>query len=193
MAQNNIGRRLKVLVIGGSAGSLRVVMRFLPLLRPNLDIAIIVVLHRKKTGDELLTEILASKSVLPVKEAEEKEPLLPGTVYIAPADYHLLIENDHTLSLDASEKVNFSRPSIDISIESAAYVFGDSLVCLLLSGANTDGVTGMKIARSLGATIAIQAPDSAEMATMPYGAYISMEIDRILMPDEMAVFINNLP
>ncbi len=192
MAQDNLEREIKLLVIGGSAGSLRVLVGALPHLRQAIKFAIVVVLHRKNTREDLLTEVLAPKTVLLVKEADEKEELLPGVIYLAPADYHLLIETDHTFSLDASEKINFSRPSIDTTIETAAYAYRDTLACLLLSGANTDGVAGMKIAKSQNALIAIQAPESAEMPTMPYGASISMVIDHVLEPGEMAEFINNL-
>ncbi|PQJ11653.1 chemotaxis protein CheB [Flavipsychrobacter stenotrophus] len=192
MAQDNLEKKIKLLVIGGSAGSLRVIVGVLPHLLSPLHVAIIIVLHRKNTHEDLLTEVLAPKTILQLKEAEEKEAILPGVIYLAPADYHLLIENDHTFSLDASEKINFSRPSIDTTIESAAYAYGDGLACLLLSGANTDGVAGMKIAKSQNAVIAIQAPQSAEMPTMPYGASISMAIDHVLFPNEIAEFINNL-
>ena len=96
----------------------------------------VVVLQLKPASDDTLTSILSSKTKLPVKELKEKEVIMPSTIYIEPSDYHLLIENDKTFSLDASEKVNFSRPSIDVIFQSAAEVYKENLVCLLLSGSN---------------------------------------------------------
>lgn len=92
---------------------------------------IIIVLHRKNSSDSVLTDVFASKTALVVKEAEEKDSLTAGCIYIAPADYHLLIEKDHTLSLDFSEKVNFSRPGIDVTFETAAEAFQSELACPL--------------------------------------------------------------
>ena len=140
MAEDGVVSKYQLLIIGGSAGSLKVLVGVLPLLKSMLNIALVIVLHRKNANEELLAEVLSAKTTLRVKEAEEKEEIVPGVIYLAPADYHLFIEKDHTFSLDASEKVNFSRPSIDVTIESAAYIYGEKLVCLLLSGANTDGV-----------------------------------------------------
>ena len=92
----------------------------------------------------MLTEIFAVRSALHIKEAEEKEKIKAGYLYIAPADYHLLVEKDTTLSLDASEKINYSRPSIDVSMETAAEAFHEKVVGILLSGANADGVNGLQ-------------------------------------------------
>lgn len=132
------------LIIGGSAGSLDVLLKVLPFIRTDITFAIIIVLHRKPTADGLLAGLLSSKTALLVKEVEEKENIVPGIVYIAPSDYHLLIEKDHTFSLDNSEKVNYSRPSIDVTFKSAAEVYKNNLVCFLLSGSNADGVDGLK-------------------------------------------------
>src|SRR5262245_45218533 len=106
MAEDKIKHHIDVAVIGGSAGSLEGILTILPALSTRLAIAIVIVLHRKPGSDGLLVELLESKITWPVKEAEEKEPILPGNVYVAPSDYHLLIEADHTFSLDDSEKVN---------------------------------------------------------------------------------------
>ncbi len=138
----------EMLAIGGSAGSLEFIIRTLPLFWTSLGIAVIIVLHRKSNGDSTLTNLLATRTSLVVKEVEEKESILPGVIYIAPPDYHVLIEKDYTFSLDYSEKVNYSRPSIDITFESAADVYGQRLACLLLSGSNADGVAGMKAVKA---------------------------------------------
>ncbi|CAL1520542.1 chemotaxis protein CheB [Chitinophaga sp. MM2321] len=180
-----------LVLIGGSAGGLQAILKFLPLLDIRLKAAMIIVLHRQSHYDSLLTELLAVKTHLPVKEAEEKEALLPGVIYIAPADYHLLIETDHTLSLDYSEKVHFSRPSIDVTFISAAAVYGAKLAAALLSGANTDGVEGLIAVHEAGGTTLVQDPDTAEVDYMPRQAIQSATIDRILHAEEMAAFINH--
>src|SRR5688572_30214912 len=126
----------RVVVIGGSAGSLDVLLRLLKRLSGTPKYALVVVLHRKSGEDMTLEELVGLKTAMPVTEVEDKTPLKPGAIYIAPADYHLLFEKDGTLSLDISEKVNYSRPSIDVTLESAAEAYGKELLAILLSGAN---------------------------------------------------------
>ena len=128
-----------IVLIGGSAGSLSRVLRLLPHITKELNITVVLIFHRKEAEDSTLKDILTYKSELNVKEVEDKDPILKHHIYIAPADYHLLLEKDLTFSLDISEKVNFSRPSIDVTFETAADAFGDSIIGLLLSGANADG------------------------------------------------------
>ena len=187
-----IKQRCRLLVIGGSAGSLEVLLHALPHIRADISFSILIVMHRGTEPDPLLQFILSSKTTIPVKEAEEKEPLLPGVIYTAPADYHLLIEKDHTFSLDYSEKINYSRPSIDVTFSVAAEAYGISLACLLLSGANTDGTEGLLAAKAMGGTIAIQDPATASVPFMPQHALSKMQPDHILPADEVAAFINNL-
>jgi two-component system chemotaxis response regulator CheB len=106
--------------------------------------------------------------------------LSPGVIYLAPADYHVLIERDHTITLDDSEKINFSRPSIDVTFESAAEIYGSSLLCMLLSGANADGVSGLQAARKKGAYIIVQDPATAEVSYMPRQAVENVSVDLLL-------------
>lgn len=179
-------------MIGGSAGSLQVILKLLPELRLSNPVTIVIVLHRKASHDETLVELLSTKTNWPVREAEEKEPILPGHIYIAPPDYHLLVESDHTFSLDVSEKVNYSRPSIDITFESAAEVYGPALLAILLSGANADGQQGMHNIKAAGGTCVVQHPESAEVAYMPMQAIGNVEIDAILHAEELAPFLNQL-
>ena len=186
-------KHCEALLIGGSAGSLEVILKLLPGLDPALPFPIILVLHRKSGKDDILTNLLAGKTEMMVKEVEEKEEMLPATIYIAPPNYHLLIENDHTFSLDASEKVNFSRPSIDVTFQSAAEVFKENLVCLLLSGANSDGTAGLKIVKEFGGAALVQDPDSAVVSLMPESAIANVEVDAVLKSSEMSEYINNLP
>lgn len=179
-------------VIGGSAGSLDVLLKILPELQPALSFPIILVLHRKPGKDNLLANLLQSRTKLHVKEAEEKEKILASTVYIAPPNYHLLIEKDRTFSLDASEKVNFSRPSIDVTFEMASEVYGENLACLLLSGSNNDGTFGLQTTKNKGGKTAVQNPESAISSPMPENAIKNAEIDRILEIEEIPDYINQL-
>lgn len=179
-------------VIGGSAGSLEVIMQLLPKLKANLPFAIVIVLHRNNQPDSALHELLSSKTILKVKEAEDKETLCKGVIYLAPADYHLLIEKDKTLSLDHSEKINFSRPSIDFTFATAGEAFGEQTSALLLSGANADGVKGLESIKNNHGQILAQDPVTARVPYMPKSAIETLSIDWILKPEEMAVFINNL-
>jgi two-component system chemotaxis response regulator CheB len=179
-----------LIVIGGSAGSLHAILQLLPALDTNLGAAIIIVLHRQSHYDSVLTELLGVKTTLEVKEAEEKEPVLPGVIYIAPADYHLLLESDYTFSLDYSEKVNFSRPSIDVTFSAAASVYGKNLAALLLSGANADGTEGLQSVKAMGGITAVHNPVNAEVDFMPRQAMNQVTVDHVLEIAEMADFIN---
>jgi two-component system, chemotaxis family, protein-glutamate methylesterase/glutaminase len=182
-------RRYELLVIGGSAGSLAMVLQVLPFLKKEMNIAVIIIFHRKQSDDDtLIVNMLSSRTEFFVKEADDKDEIVPGTIYIAPSDYHVLIEKNKMLTLDASEKINFSRPSIDVSFESAADVYGSKLACMLLSGANADGVQGLKTAKDLGALIIVQDPASAEMPYMPREAIENVPVDLQLSYTNLAAF-----
>lgn len=182
----------KIVVIGGSAGSLDVLLQVLPLLDKTLGMPLIVVLHRKTSFDSTLRDLFATRTALAVQEAEEKETLMPGQIYIAPADYHLLIERDRSVSFDFSEKVHYSRPSIDVTFESAADVYGTGAAGILLSGANSDGASGLKTIRLRGGKTAVQDPSSAEIDYMPKQAIAIHAAEHILPVNEIAHFINGL-
>lgn len=183
-------RSIKMLLIGGSAGSLDVLLEILPAMRKDILYSIAVILHRKKEADSLLEDLLSGRSSLPVKEVEDKEKILPATVYIAPPDYHLLVEKDGRFSLDASEKINFSRPSIDVSFESAADVYGNHVAGLLLSGANADGTKGLKRIKEVGGITIVQRPSMAEVSYMPQQAINEVEPDAVLKNEEIAIYLN---
>ena len=182
----------KVIIIGGSAGSLVALMQILPELHVISSFAIVIVLHRKSTDEETLEELIKLKSNIEVKQVEDKAPLLPGFIYIAPSNYHLLFEKNNSLSLDTSEKINYSRPSIDVSFESAAEVYKDKLIGILLSGSNTDGTKGLKAIQSFGGIIVIQDPLSAEMPFMPNNAIQQTMPDFILDIPEIVQFIKSI-
>ncbi len=182
--------RFKIAVIGGSAGSLEVLLTMLTGLQM-LAFPLLVVLHRKGS-DSVLAELLTARTGRVVKEAEEKEMLIPGQVYLAPGDYHLLIERDGSLALDASEKINFSRPSIDVTMESAVDVYGASVLGVLLSGGNSDGVRGLKAIEQAGGYCLVQHPASAAVPALPQAAFAEISSCRLMNPDELSDFINKL-
>lgn len=192
MAQGLIKKPVELLIAGGSAGSLEVLLKVLPELKNTIPFAIIIVLHRKPNTDTVLIDLLSSKTTLPVIEAGDKEPVLPGKVYVAPADYHLLIEKDRTLSLDFSEKINYSRPCIDITFQTAAETYQDSLACLLLSGASADGTEGLEFVKNMNGITAVQDPATAEVSFMPQQALNKLPVDFILNTGDIAGFINSL-
>lgn len=189
MEENQINPDFKVVIIGGSAGSLNALMQILPHLPAIKTFAIVIVLHRKSTDDQTLEELINLKVSSNVKPIEDKVPFLPGFIYIAPSNYHLLFEKNDVLSLDTSDKVNYSRPSIDVSFESAAEVYKERLTGILLSGSNSDGTDGLKAIRNEGGTIIVQDPKSAEMPFMPNHAIQNTTPDHVLNIQEILQFI----
>lgn len=189
MAQSITNHRL--LLIGGSAGSLEVLVQLLPALNKNLPIAIVIIMHRK-SGESVLIDVLSGKTTWPVKEAEEKETIESGTVYVAPSDYHLLFEKDKTFSLDFSEKVHYSRPSIDVSFESAAEAYGASVIAVLLSGANADGTEGLRYVRNAGGVTIVQDPAEASVSYMPQQAIDNFKVDYIADTKNIIDIVNRL-
>jgi two-component system chemotaxis response regulator CheB len=181
-----------LLVMGGSAGALVTVLDIVSLLRPTSALSVIVVLHRKQTEADTLLDLLSARSRLKVKEVDDKDELQGGCIYLAPADYHVLVERDRTLSLDDSEKVNFSRPSIDVTFESAADVMGVKLMCVLLSGANDDGVVGLGAAKRKGAFIVVQDPAASEFPVMPQHAIDRVKVDMLLNQHNLSALIDLL-
>lgn len=192
MEKNYLNDSGKLLVIGGSAGSLEVLLQVLPEIDSIGGLTIVIVLHRRNSDDNMLEELLRMKTSLSIREIEDKTDLKPGHVYMAPANYHLLFENNRTFSLDVSEKVNFSRPSIDVALESAADIYGSGLIAVLLSGANADGSQGLKAVRAKGGTVIIQLPDSAEVPFMPAAALKAVQADFVFSPTEITSFISRL-
>ena len=169
----------QIIVIGGSAGSLDVLMKILPRL-DSIRVPIVIVLHRKAAEDTMLEDIIALKTNIPVKLVDDKMAVLAGFIYVAPGGYHLLFEKNFTIALDTSPPVNYSRPSIDVSFESASEVFGANAIGILLSGANNDGTRGLiTIQNALGITV-VQSPASAEIPFMPEHAINKMTPDHIL-------------
>ena len=182
----------RLLAIGGSAGSLQVILSLLAEIGDAFPMPVLVVLHRNGFFESSLEDLFSSHTNMSIKEVEEKERLMNGTVYLCPADYHVLLETDHSFSLDYSERVHFSRPSIDVTFRSAADVYGPGLICLLLSGANADGIEGMQYARERGGLTLVQDPATAEVPYMPQQAIMRMKPDFILPADAIPGFIREL-
>jgi two-component system chemotaxis response regulator CheB len=181
----------RLLAIGGSAGSLQVILAVLTAIGDSFPMPVLVVVHRNGSVESGLEGIFSSRTGMSIKEIEEKEPLLNGTVYLCPADYHVLLENDRSFSLDYSERVHFSRPSIDVTFRSAAEVYGPGLMGLLLSGGNADGVEGMQHVSDRGGITVVQDPATAEVPYMPQQAITRMKPDHILPAEEIPGFIRD--
>ncbi len=183
---------LNAVVIGVSAGGFKALHTILPMFPKDFLLPVIVVQHRSDSDNDYLVESLNSECNLEVKDAEDKENIKAGKVYIAPGGYHLLVEKQRILSLSADEPVCFSRPSIDVLFETAASAFGEQLVGVILTGANSDGSEGIKfIKKNNGLTIA-QDPETAEVNVMPLSAIATGCIDYIIPLEEIPPFINSL-
>lgn len=157
----------KAVVIGASAGALEALTSILPTLSGDFRLPIMVVVHIPPDKRSVLAELFRAKSSIEVIEVEDKEPIRPATAYFAPPDYHLLVEDEETLGLTNEEPVLFSRPSIDVLFESAADVYGASVVAVLLTGANHDGAKGVFAIAEAGGHVIIQDPQTAFAAAMP--------------------------
>lgn len=192
MAKTRLINPAEAILIGGSTGSIEVLLQVLPALPAPLPFALIIVLHRKNTADSTLANLLSQKTTCPFREVDDKDPVKPGTIYLAPADYHLLIEQDKSFSLDDSEKINYSRPSIDVTFESAADVYGSSLIGVLLSGANADGMKGMQAIQKAGGLLIAQQPDTALVGFMPQQAIANTTVDYILDVPGLIEFLKSV-
>ncbi|RXK85631.1 chemotaxis protein CheB [Filimonas effusa] len=173
----------KLVIIGGSAGSLPVLLDIVESLPAGFEAPVVIVLHRLKNVSSDMDKILAdSQEHMHIREPEDKEPIRAGHIYLAPQNYHLLLEVEKTFSLDYSELVHFSRPSIDVSFESAARVFGKHLTAVLLSGANQDGAAGIEAVAAAGGTAIVQDPSSTDYPAMPTAAIQKTNDILILQP-----------
>lgn len=184
--------KTELVVIGGSAGSLQVILEMLKKLKTELDFPVVLVLHRKAYSTNILQTLLQQFISIEVVEVDDKTEIQNNKVYVAPADYHLLFENKKMMSLDFSEKMNYSRPSIDVTFKSASEVYGENLVGILLSGANADGVEGLGFIKKNKGKVWIQEPDTAEVDYMPKHALQEVAYDLIIKPDNLADYINQL-
>lgn len=160
----------RAVVMGASAGAVEALSTILPSLPAGFGLPIVIVVHVPPERRSIMADLFRAKCLLAVREAEDKEPLIAGTVYFAPPDYHLMIEADRSLSLSNDEPVLFSRPSIDVLFESAADAYGPDLTAIVLTGANHDGARGLRAVADAGGTVIVQDPDSAFASAMPIAA-----------------------
>jgi len=180
------------IVIGTSAGGVEALSVLLPSLPEGLRAAVLVVLHLPRERPSLLVDIFTPKCRLPVREAEDKEPIEPGVVYFAPPDYHLLVDNGPRVALSADEPVNFSRPSIDVLFESAADIYGARLIGIILTGASHDGALGLEAVRCAGGVTIVQEPESAQAPTMAESALKRGPVDHVLSLEQIAGWLRAL-
>jgi two-component system chemotaxis response regulator CheB len=163
-------RRIEAVVIGASAGGVDALVDLLPALPKAYGPATVCILHLPGDRESRLAELFAARLALPVREAMDKQPVEPGTVYFAGAGYHLSIEDDRVFSLSCEPPVHYARPAIDLLMESAADAYGPALAGVLLTGANIDGAAGMQKIRQRGGLTVVQDPREAQAATMPQEA-----------------------
>ena len=180
----------RLVVIGTSLGGLHALGIILSRLGADFALPIAVVQHRGTEGESAtLTSLLQLRCVLPVSEANDKEPLIGGHVYLAPPDYHLLVDGGH-FALSTEARVQHARPSIDVLFESAADVFGARTLGVVLTGANADGAAGSVHIKRRGGYVVAQDPATAEAPQMPAAAIETGAVDRVLALDEIGGYIN---
>ncbi len=178
--------KIEAVVIGASAGALEALSVILPSLPARFRLPLLIVVHLPADRKSILAELFQDKCAIKVEEAEDKMPIRGGTAYFAPADYHLLVEADKTLSLSNDEPVLFSRPSIDVLFESAADAYGRSLLAIVLTGANHDGSAGLQAVVAAGGEAIVQNPEGAYASAMPEAAIANCPQARILSLAEIA-------
>jgi two-component system chemotaxis response regulator CheB len=177
---------VEAVVIGASAGGIEALNHLLPALPADFGPAVLVVVHVRTGLPSLLPVMFAARCLLPVVEPFDKDEVKPGTVYVAPPGYHMLVEPERTIALSIDPPVRFSRPSVDVLFESAAHTFGESLLAIVLSGANDDGARGARTIRDAGGHCWAQDPETAGARAMPLGAIANGAAHEILTPDAMA-------
>lgn len=182
----------ELIVVGASWGGLHALSRLLDTLPEELDVPLAIAQHRRPdTVRPGLADLLQSHVTRPVREVEDKDPITPRHVYLAPPDYHLLVERGHfALSTDA--RVNFARPSVDVLFESAADSYGKAAIGVVLTGANEDGAAGLARIKDAGGVAIVQDPRTAARRAMPEAAIAATSADVILPLEEIAPFLSGL-
>ena len=164
------GRRIELVVIGGSAGGVDALVGLLPALSERFRSAVVCILHVPADRESRLAELFDLRAGLPAREARDKESVEPGVIFFAGSGYHLSVERDRTFSLSCEPPVQFARPAIDLLMESAADAYGPALAGILLTGANHDGAEGMRRIRERGGLTVVQDPGEAQASAMPVEA-----------------------
>jgi two-component system chemotaxis response regulator CheB len=186
------GRDIAAVIIAGSAGGLEAMLRILSALPPGYRLPLIALLHLPDDADSSLAEVFGARLAIPVEEAFDKARIAPGTLYIAPAGYHLLVEEDFCLALNCEAPVHYSRPSIDVLMESAADAWGGRVAAILLTGANDDGAEGLARIGEQGGLTVVQDPDEAAMPAMPRAAIRRRAPDLVLTLDRIGALLLEL-
>jgi two-component system, chemotaxis family, protein-glutamate methylesterase/glutaminase len=177
-------RRPELIVIGTSVGGLNALTALLRELPAEMPVPIAIVQHRAVGDAGRLAAVLQDHSRLPIVEADDKMLLCPATVYLAPADYHLLIESRGLVALSTDAPVRSARPSIDVLFETAAEAYGPDLIAVLLTGASADGADGLASVKAHGGWAIVEDPASAECGTMPAAALAATKVDYVVsLPD----------
>jgi two-component system chemotaxis response regulator CheB len=185
--------RIRAVVMGASAGGIEALSVLLPALPAALPAPVLIVMHLLRERPSLLAELFTPMCALRVVEAQDKEPVRAGSVYFAPPDYHLLIDQGPQLSLSVDDPVHYSRPSIDVLFQSAADVYGERLLGIILSGANEDGTEGLAAVRRAGGLTVVQRPDSAQVPYMVQSALQSGAAERVLSLPQIATLLRSIP
>jgi two-component system chemotaxis response regulator CheB len=186
------GLDAKAVVIGASAGAVEALSAILPRLPANYALPIMIVVHVPANKGSVLADLFRSRCALDVREAQDKEPIAAGHVYFAPADYHLLVEEDGVLSLSNEEPVHYSRPSIDVLFESAADAYGENLIAVVLTGASQDGAKGLAAVAETGGEAIVQDPRQAFSRAMPEAALAERPDARVLTLSEIADYLRGV-
>ena len=174
------GRRIELVVIGGSAGGVDALIDLLPAIPAGYRSTVVCILHVPPDRDSRLAELFGLRAALPVREARDKEPIQPGVIYFAGSGYHLSVERDRCFSLSCEPPVQFARPAIDVLMESSADAYGPALAGILLTGANHDGADGMCRIRERGGLTVVQDPGEAQASAMPEEAIRRCAPDLVL-------------
>ncbi|KAF0164162.1 MAG: two-component system chemotaxis family response regulator CheB [Rhodocyclaceae bacterium] len=182
----------RAVAIGVSTGGVHALQKLLGELPATFPLPILIVQHISADADSGLAKLLNDRCALRVKEADEQDEILPGTVYLAPPNYHLLVECDGFLALSADPYVSFARPSVDVLFESAAAVFGPGLIGIVLTGANFDGSRGLKTIKQRGGVAIVQDPADAEARQMPQAAMAATRVDYVVALAGMAALLQQL-
>jgi two-component system chemotaxis response regulator CheB len=179
----------KAIIIGGSAGSFQVVTRILNSLPKTLNVPVFLSLHRLKHVRSGFLEALMLKSNIPIIEPDDKEQIKPGRAYLAPANYHMYIDMGNRIALSTEEPVHHSRPSIDLSFITAAQAYRDKLIGIILSGANTDGASGLQKIKELNGLTIVQNPAECQVRTMTESAMKLTKVDHVFNTDQIIQFL----
>lgn len=185
-------RRFRAVVLGVSTGGVGALKRLLPALPAQYPLPLLIVSHITPDADDGLARLLDAYTQIAVKEADEGEQLQPGVAYLAPANYHLLVNKRQQLELVSDPLVNFARPSVDVLFDSAAAAFGAAVIGVVLTGAGHDGARGLKRIKDGGGFTIVQHPDDAEMEAMPAAALALQQPDRVLALVELAPLLIEL-